>query len=54
LVHVAREDLADGIIDGCGCQPKSAAYWARQVDLKRQLQRESLFASVMPQNWWRR
>jgi len=48
LVHIAVEDLADGVIDSCGCQPVTAAFQARQTDLRRQMAREILFSTAMP------
>jgi hypothetical protein len=47
LVHVALEDLRDDVVNSCGCQPVTAAFQARQTELRRQLAREILFSTAM-------
>jgi hypothetical protein len=48
LVHTSIENLVDGIVTSCGCQPPSAAFRARQAELRRQRTREILFHQMQP------
>jgi hypothetical protein len=44
LVHIAAEDLTNGTVTSCGCQPASRAFWIQQDELQAQRRREIQFA----------